>query len=84
MFLGVNGFTALLIADGLGFKVLESGKANFMVRNVSKDEIMKAMFSIGENKSPGPDGFTSAFFKSSWEVVGEEVCNAILDFFCYG
>ncbi|XP_022019376.1 uncharacterized protein LOC110919413 [Helianthus annuus] len=40
--------------------------------------------SIGENKAPGPDGFTSAFFKHAWDTVGEEVTDAILAFFDNG
>ncbi|XP_022008951.1 uncharacterized protein LOC110908334 [Helianthus annuus] len=34
-----------------------------MVRPVTSEEVKAAMFSIGENKAPGPDGYTSAFFK---------------------
>ncbi|XP_074266666.1 uncharacterized protein LOC141589945 [Silene latifolia] len=44
-------------------------------------EIKEALFSIPNHKAPGPDGFSSAFFKDSWSVVGDEVCAAILDFF---
>lgn len=42
------------------------------------------MFSIDINKSPGPDGFGSGFFKSSWKIVGEEVTTAILEFLVNG
>lgn len=52
-----------------------------MVREVTNDEIKEAMFSIGNDRAPGPDGFTSAFFKKSWDVVGQDVCLAIHDFF---
>ncbi|GJS81536.1 hypothetical protein Tco_0748077 [Tanacetum coccineum] len=36
-----------------------------MVVDVDK-EIKEAMFDIGENRAPGPDRYTSAFFKHSW------------------
>ena len=39
------------------------------------------MFSIGEDKAPGPDGYTSTFFKKAWEIVGNEVTDAVLQFF---
>lgn len=32
------------------------------------------------NKSPGPDGFGSGFFKSAWNIVGDEVSEVVLDF----
>lgn len=39
------------------------------------------MFGIGKDKSPGPDWFTSAFFKRSWSVVGKLVTEAVNEFF---
>ncbi|GJZ68919.1 sodium/hydrogen exchanger 6, partial [Tanacetum coccineum] len=52
-------------------QISESCTSN-MVREVTNDEIKRAMFDIGEDKAPGPDGFTSAFFKKSWDVVGPD------------
>nr|GEV80291.1 sugar transport protein 13 [Tanacetum cinerariifolium] len=43
-----------------------------------------AMFSMGDDKSPGPDGFSAAFFKDAWAVVGNEVIKAIREFFTNG
>ncbi|GJU13393.1 protein LAZ1 [Tanacetum coccineum] len=34
-----------------------------MVRPVTNDEIKRVMFDIGDDKAPGPDGYTSTFFK---------------------
>ncbi|GKB94219.1 uncharacterized protein Tco_0980356 [Tanacetum coccineum] len=59
-------------------------KANFMIRSVTHLEVKEAMFSIGENKSPGSDGYTSAFFKCSWDIVGNEVTQAVQDIFKNG
>ncbi|KAK4398316.1 hypothetical protein Sango_1307100 [Sesamum angolense] len=42
------------------------------------------MFDITEDSAPGPDGYTSAFFKASWSVVGQEVSAAIREFFRSG
>lgn len=47
-------------------------------------EVKSAIHSIPGNKSPGPDGFNSDFFKASWEVVGGDVTDAILQFFKSG
>ncbi|KAL0770758.1 hypothetical protein Bca101_035909 [Brassica carinata] len=45
------------------------------------EEITRTILKLNPNKSPGPDGFTSAFFKASWPVVGEETVSAIKKFF---
>ena len=37
-------------------------------------DIKEALFSIPNHKSPGPDGFSSGFFKSLWSVTGPMVC----------
>uniref|UniRef100_A0A803PTQ2 Reverse transcriptase domain-containing protein n=1 Tax=Cannabis sativa TaxID=3483 RepID=A0A803PTQ2_CANSA len=44
-------------------------------------EIKKALFSIPDSKSPGPDGYGSGFFKALWPHIGAEICKAIADFF---
>lgn len=55
-----------------------------MVREVTSEEIKKAMFSIENDKAPGPDGYTSKFFKSTWDITGGDVCMAIKEFFSNG
>jgi hypothetical protein len=32
-------------------------------------------------KSPGPDGFPMSFYQKNWKEVGDEVCEAALNFF---
>ncbi|XP_074288647.1 uncharacterized protein LOC141613801 [Silene latifolia] len=51
---------------------------------VTKEEIKGVVFSIPIDKAPGPDGYTSGFFRDSWDIVGDEVCSAIMDFFANG
>ncbi|GJT67305.1 hypothetical protein Tco_1018785 [Tanacetum coccineum] len=45
---------------------------------------IEALFSMSDDKSPGPDGFYAKFFKASWFVLGFEFSHAILDFFAFG
>ncbi|CAN1148464.1 LINE-1 retrotransposable element ORF2 protein [Linum perenne] len=60
---------------------LEYQEAEELGRNITAAEIKKALFSIHNEKSPGPDGFTALFFKDSWNVVGEDLITAVLSFF---
>ncbi|CAN1153013.1 LINE-1 retrotransposable element ORF2 protein [Linum perenne] len=48
---------------------------------VTEDEIKKALFSISNEKAPGPDGYSALFFKQSWEVVKVDVILAARRFF---
>nr|GEW91209.1 RNA-directed DNA polymerase, eukaryota [Tanacetum cinerariifolium] len=44
-------------------KKLHQNQMEDLERSVSRDEIRRAVWSCGDNKSPGPDGFTFEFFK---------------------
>lgn len=44
-------------------------------------EIGNVLKKLNPRKAPGPDGFTPAFFKSAWSIVGDEVLQAISQFF---
>ncbi|GJR94135.1 retrovirus-related pol polyprotein from transposon TNT 1-94 [Tanacetum coccineum] len=48
---------------------------------ISKEEIRNAVWGCGENKSPGPDGFTFEFFRKYWHIVGTDFCLAVEWFF---
>nr|GEY46943.1 hypothetical protein [Tanacetum cinerariifolium] len=65
------------IYEGLFNKKISEASCSNMVRHISNEEIKSAMFSIGDDKSPGPDGYTPMFFKRSWDIVGYDVCNAV-------
>lgn len=55
-----------------------------LIKVVCDEEIKLAMFNIGDEKAPGPDGYTSCFFKSAWNVLGKDVCKAVKEFFRTG
>ena len=67
--------------DNLFINKLTDSEAEYMVTDVSDAEIKKAMFSIDNNKAPGPDGFSSLFYKKAWDVIGNDVCLAVKEFF---
>ncbi|GJU87854.1 RNA-directed DNA polymerase, eukaryota, partial [Tanacetum coccineum] len=48
---------------------------------ISRDEVRNAVWGCGENKSPGPDGFTFEFFRKFWDTLGSDFCAAVEWFF---
>ncbi|XP_026411017.1 uncharacterized protein LOC113306274 [Papaver somniferum] len=45
--------------------------------SVTADEIVYGISTIDSDKAPGPDGFSSHFFKSCWRILGADFINAI-------
>lgn len=54
---------------------------NLIVSVPTTTGITKILFKLNPNKSPGPDGLTSGFYKSAWSVLGDEIINSVTRFF---
>lgn len=65
-------------------KKLDIGLQLSLVKPVTELEIKKVVFAMDENKSPGPDGYGSGFFKASWHIIGGDVTDAVIEFFKSG
>jgi hypothetical protein len=44
------------------------------------EEVKWVVFMMGPNKAPGPDGLTTGFFQVHWDLIGPQVCDAVLNF----
>ncbi|XP_062114518.1 uncharacterized protein LOC133825618 [Humulus lupulus] len=55
-----------------------------LIRKFRKSDVKKALFSIPGTKSLGPDGYGSEFYKAMWQDIGDEISEAILEFFNTG
>ncbi|GKD15265.1 RNA-directed DNA polymerase, eukaryota [Tanacetum coccineum] len=62
-------------------KRLNSDQVAELENPITRDEIRKAVWGCGENKSPGPDGFTFDFFRKFWNIIGSDFCAAVEWFF---
>ncbi|GFZ11161.1 hypothetical protein Acr_22g0005590 [Actinidia rufa] len=83
--LGVSSVCPRLDRDVLvEGKIVEEEHALSLLQPVLDKEIKSALFSIGDDKAPGPDGYSSCFFKSAWSIVGPDVCAAVKEFFVSG
>lgn len=54
---------------------------DMLTASVSAKEIRGALFSMPNDKSPGPDGYTSEFYKQAWDIIGAEFVLAVKSFF---
>lgn len=57
-------FDAEILSRG---PLLPKNEAMTLVKDISRQEIKDALFSIGDDKSLGPDGYSSCFFKKGLE-----------------
>ena len=48
-----------------------------LIQPITEEEIKMALFSIPDNKAPGPDGFTAYFFKRAWEIIRTDFIAAV-------
>lgn len=53
-------------------------------KEVTKEKIRRVIFKMAGSKVPGPDRFTSEFFKKSWQMIGDDVIVAVQSFFLKG
>ncbi|GJS26391.1 RNA-directed DNA polymerase, eukaryota [Tanacetum coccineum] len=60
---------------------LSSDQLDMLESPISRDEVRNAVWGCGENKSPGPDGFTFEFFRKFWDTLGSDFCAAVEWFF---
>lgn len=78
-----EGVTVERLRELLGFQCseIDCGK---LVKEVTKEEIKEVLFKMPGHKSPGPDGYTSEFFKETWQIIGDDVTIAVQSFFIKG
>nr|GEU36737.1 hypothetical protein [Tanacetum cinerariifolium] len=80
--MAVDGYDMFRVVKKL--KALKKPLRNILKEKVSNEEIKEAIFYVGDDKSPGLDGYTVAFFKGAWDIVGVDVSKAIKEFFMSG
>ncbi|KAL2225212.1 UNVERIFIED_CONTAM: hypothetical protein Sindi_3023300 [Sesamum indicum] len=60
--------------------IVTTEEAGQLLEPFSEEDIKKAIFDIGKDRAPGPDGYSSGFYKNAGPVVGQEVTKAVQEF----
>nr|GEU96575.1 RNA-directed DNA polymerase, eukaryota, reverse transcriptase zinc-binding domain protein [Tanacetum cinerariifolium] len=64
--------------------IQEVEKNDDLEREVSNEEIKRAVWDCGIDKAPGPDGFTFGYYRRYWDIIGNDVVDAVKWFFLHG
>lgn len=65
-------------------KKLSAEKCLWLERTFSEEEIKSAVFSMADDKAPGPDGFTVGFFQQCGDIVKQDFVNLLDEFHSNG
>ena len=57
-------------------KICDESK-NFLDGDITSEEIHNSLKKTKNNKSPGPDGIIFEFYKLYWNIIGEDLCEAL-------
>lgn len=52
----------------------------WLLKPFTEVEIRNAVFAMGANKAPGPNGLTVGFYQHHWDTIGPSITVAVLDF----
>ncbi|KAL0310274.1 UNVERIFIED_CONTAM: hypothetical protein Scaly_2943700 [Sesamum calycinum] len=63
---------------------ITTAEASLLVAPVTQSEVKEAFFDIDVESAPGPDGFTSAFYRAAWPIVGQSMFESVGEFFRTG
>ncbi|KAL0411445.1 UNVERIFIED_CONTAM: LINE-1 reverse transcriptase [Sesamum latifolium] len=73
----------LAIPTSLASHIITEEEARILTSPVTRTEIKQAFFDIEEDKAPGPDGYSSGFYKAAWPVIGRKMV-AVEEFLLHG
>jgi hypothetical protein len=66
--------------DGLAFPGLDPLDVGWLERLIQEEEVLQALLSMDEDKAPGPDDFSIAFYRSSWSIVKVDLMSVFHNF----
>lgn len=70
--------------EALSIPKLDQFQKQHLHSQVTNVEIEEAVFQLGSNKAPGPDGLPTLFYQEFWSVVKQDIFNCVHAFFYSG
>lgn len=49
-----------------------------LLQDFTNSEVEEAIFNMNSLSSPGPDGFLVGFYQQQWNIIGQNICDAVL------
>ena len=72
------------LLDGLEFNGLAEEDLEGLDRPFSEEEVFNVVKNFNGDKSPGPDGYSMAFYQACWSIIGREVMDVCNEFYDQG
>ena len=70
--------------DGVAFKTIDNQQNQTLVSCFQEEEIRRAVWDCGSEKSPGPDGLTFKFIRQFWNIIKPNVMRFLDEFYVNG
>ena len=68
------------VLDGVDFSMISEEEAAWLERPFEEEEVYGVIQGCNGDKSPGPDGFSMAFFKACWDFLKLEIMEVLANF----
>jgi len=62
-------------------KLIDDTTNNILTMLPTMEEVKNVVFGLNSDGAPGPDGFRACFFQSFWEIINNDVFDAVIEFF---
>jgi hypothetical protein len=59
--------------DGISFSSIDADGCLWLERGFEEQEVWEVVREMNEDKAPGPDGFSMAFFQKCWGVLKKDI-----------
>ena len=70
--------------DGICFQTIGSQQNDILVERFQEDEVKRAVWMCGSDKSPGPDGLNFKFIKQFWHTIKSDFLRFLDEFYVNG